>query len=313
MAEIIRHDTESLNKITDVLNKVNDFIPIHELPNGDKIEFGNLDIELRENLTKLFSINDIWSYLKTIDHIQFIQIFEESIDKFTELITKKSFSTDEKFQHYSKIATSLNESTIETHKKIIEQRSLINEVDNLLQNAEKINKQSIAFKEKILTQKTEEIYSKKSKTYLDYADNFDKGFYLLVSVVVFVSLITLCLYSNKKITFEVFLYLKILIVTVSITMATLFLRKSSHYRKLHHIYEHIHLELTALPIYLYNIPEEQHAEIYKTLVSTYFGNSIDCNQIDKSGDLINEQIKNSIELIKVSSEVTKAAKVSQEK
>lgn len=162
-------------------------------------------------------------------------------------------------------------------------------------------------------QKTEEIYSEASNIFLSAARSYEAFFYMLLGAAFIITLICLAYFPYSEATKVNFIFSKILTATLVITLGTLFLRKAAHLRKLHEQAHQTSLELQALPLYLVNVTAENQAEIYKDLASKYFGKELDKTQHDKIGDLMNEQIKTSLEVFKTSTEIMKSMKPSATK
>lgn len=110
----------------------------------------------------------------------------------------------------------------------------------------------------------------------------------------------------SDINWAVFISVKLLILAVGVTLCTLFLRRSSHAKKLHEKAYQTHVEINAYPIFIKSLKEEDQQEITKELALRYFGNDIDQTQNDKIGDLMQDQLSAGTELIRASAEMVKA-------
>lgn len=205
----------------------------------------------------------------------------------------------------------------ESEKLVTGLKSKIQEVE---QNVINLN----AAKEALENLETEKIFSKASKKFLNTARFYDV---LLVLMFYAIYKATNSIYNeyhalsellrgskeNLAENFEIyfqnskvyFFITKILIVSIAITLATIFIRRASHYRKLHDQSHQKSLELQALPLYLKNVNIDEHSEIYKNLADKFFGNDLDQSQHDKVGDLIKDQLTAGTELIKASVELIK--------
>ena len=84
------------------------------------------------------------------------------------------------------------------------------------------------------------------------------------------------------------------------------MRRSSHVKKLKEQAYQTHVEISAFPIHVRSLNDEDKHELVKELALKYFGKNLDQTQNDKMGDLIQNQITSSTELIKVSAEILKA-------
>lgn len=197
---------------------------------------------------------------------------------------------------------------------IAENEKLSNELISSLQKevdkARETVKQVESAKRALDGQKTEEIYSEASKNFLESARNYEVIFYMLFGGAVLVTIISLSLFPYSDKNLVNFILFKVLTITLVLTLGTLFLRKAAHLRKLHEQAHQTSLELRALPLYLAEVEKSEHSAIYKDLATKYFGKELDKTQHDKIGDLMNEQIKTSLEVFKTSTEIVKSLKPS---
>lgn len=181
-----------------------------------------------------------------------------------------------------------------------------------------------AAKEALENLETEKIFSKASKKFLNTARFYDVLLVLMFYAIFqatnsiyneYLTLIEILRGSKNDLAenFEIYLQnskvyffiTKILMVSIAITLATIFIRRASHYRKLHDQSHQKSLELQALPLYLKNVNIEEHSEIYKNLADKFFGNDLDQSQNDKVGDMMKDQLTAGTELIKASVELIK--------
>jgi uncharacterized membrane protein YkgB len=105
-----------------------------------------------------------------------------------------------------------------------------------------------------------------------------------------------------------FITIKFLILSATVTFATLFLRRLSHAKKLKEQAYQTHVEISAFPIHVRSLKEEDKHELVKELTMKYFGKELDQTQNDKIGDLIQDQLAAGTELIKASAELVKSVK-----
>lgn len=168
---------------------------------------------------------------------------------------------------------------------------------------------------------TEEIYSQAAKKYIITARVYDV---LLLCTLGIFYYITSKFYENFKMisifqsiekssseaqTLAIFFFItKLTVVSIVITLATIFIRRSSHFRKLYDQANQTSLELNAIPNYLRQVDSEHHSEIYKEMIPKFFGKELDQSQNDKVGDLEKDQLAAGTELIKASAEMVKNAK-----
>ena len=156
------------------------------------------------------------------------------------------------------------------------------------------------------SKKTEQIYSGASARYIKFARIYDGFSYGVLLAILGIGVYVFINYPENNTNLLNFFLPKLLILSTLVTLATIFLRKASHLRKLHDQANQTSLELQALPLYLRNVNEHDHSEIYKNLADKYFGKELDQTQNDKIGDLMQNQIAAGTELIKASAEMLKA-------
>lgn len=198
---------------------------------------------------------------------------------------------------------------------------LISELRGQVEKATETVKSVVSAKEALESKPTEDIYSNAAKKYIKTARFYD--FLLLVTLGIFYY-ITSNFFENFQMisifkaikkssseaqTLAIFFFItKLTIVSIVITLATIFIRRSSHFRKLHDQANQTSLELNALPNYLRQVDSEHHSEIYKEMIPKFFGKELDQSQNDKVGDLVKDQLAAGTELIKASAEMVKNMK-----
>lgn len=166
--------------------------------------------------------------------------------------------------------------------------------------------------------RTEAIFSKASREFLFKARVYDTLFGITLIGIFFAGemVLTQCremlsASADAVVMNEVRLFFfitKIIAVSIAITLVTVFLRRSSHFRKLYDQAHQSSLELEALPLFINSLDKSVQDEVIKDLVPKYFGKDIDKTQHDKVSDLINEQIKTSMEVFKASADILRSAK-----
>lgn len=112
-------------------------------------------------------------------------------------------------------------------------------------------------------------------------------------------------YRTNRNFWVMFITTKVLIATVALTFCTIFLRRSSHAKKLKEQAYQTHVEINAFPIHVRSLKDEDKHELIKDLALKYFGKELDQIQNDKVGDLMKDQLAAGTELIKASAELVK--------
>ncbi|TCB37538.1 hypothetical protein E0H82_02735 [Acinetobacter sp. ANC 4910] len=183
------------------------------------------------------------------------------------------------------------------HEKVVYEKRI-----NLL---EEKYASALAHIDKTNLEKTEELYFNASNIYLKRAHVYEALFYIIFVGAFLFTIVHLAFieYKGNEINY---ILTKFMTLTFVVTLGTIFLRKASHLRKLNDQTHQTSLELRALPLFLKNVKEEEHSNIYKELAGKYFGKEIDQSQNDKIGDLMKDQLAAGTELIKASAELVKA-------
>lgn len=230
----------------------------------------------------------------------------ESVDK----ISVSVLDLVQAFDTITEIAVKENQAT-----------QLINELRGQVEKATETVKSVVSAKEALESKLTEEIYSKAAKKYINTARFYDVLLVVLLGIFYYITsnffenfqMISIFKAikksSSEAQTLAIFFFItKLTIVSIVITLATIFIRRSSHFRKLHDQANQTSLELNALPNYLRQVDSEHHSEIYKEMIPKFFGKELDQSQNDKVGDLVKDQLAAGTELIKASAEMVKNAK-----
>ncbi|EPF79743.1 hypothetical protein [Acinetobacter rudis] len=109
-----------------------------------------------------------------------------------------------------------------------------------------------------------------------------------------------------------YIIFKIAILLVGVTLATYFLRLTSFYQLRQEQSKQTKLELEAFPDFVSGMSKSVANNIREELALKYFGKDVDKTQLDKSGNLLQEQLLAGIELIKVNTELMKLKNTSNE-
>lgn len=161
-----------------------------------------------------------------------------------------------------------------------------------------------------------------NKIYLDLYEKYHSEYFYnnIFFIVTIITAMFLTLYTTTEISnasqfadyttnrnfWVMFITTKVLIATVALTFCTIFLRRSSHAKKLKEQAYQTHVEINAFPIHVRSLKEEDKHELIKELAMKYFGKELDQTQNDKIGDLMKDQLTAGTELIKASAEMVKA-------
>lgn len=97
------------------------------------------------------------------------------------------------------------------------------------------------------------------------------------------------------------------LVLTSITLITYFLKQSVKYQKMADQCKQTKLELEAFPSYVANLSNEDPlvADLRKELAMKYFGRDVDNKSNDETSNILQDQMKNTTEMVKTAMEVLK--------
>lgn len=159
---------------------------------------------------------------------------------------------------------------------------------------------------------TEIIYNNAVSKQQKLEKKYRKYFYRTVGVVLLLAL-TLLAFKSGVIKFLAigdieFWALKISILVVGITLISYFLKQSTHYQKLADQNYQTQVELQAYPSFMESVPTNEAAAIRKELALKYFGREIDGSTQKDMSNLISDQMKNTTELVKATTDAIKNLK-----
>ncbi len=156
---------------------------------------------------------------------------------------------------------------------------------------------------------TESIYNNAVIKYQNIENKYRKYFYIAIAIVLLLAVLLLLLKSKLIITLGVsnteFWVLKISLMIVGITLISYFLKQTSHYQKLADQNYQTQVELQAYPSFMESVPTNEAAIIRKELALKYFGKEIDGSTHKDMSNLISDQMKNTTEMIKATTDVLK--------
>lgn len=152
---------------------------------------------------------------------------------------------------------------------------------------------------------TETVYDNARKTYFDRYRKLENLGYGIIGVSLVSTLICLWIYHcNSNLLYPLITF-KITFALIAIFFITYFLKQATHYRKLADIAEQRHLELQAIPTFLSTISDQAQDEIRKELALKYFGQPLDETHYLSTESLIQDQIKSSTEVLKMTTSLLK--------
>lgn len=160
---------------------------------------------------------------------------------------------------------------------------------------------------KIQQIKTENVYLNAYHKNTARSKNSESKFIGVTVFSLVLSILTIIAFIFKAIDFSQFISIKIMIVVFFGILIAYYLKISTHYRRLADQAEQTHLELLAFPQYAAELGVEKSNEIKEQLALKYFGKEIDPSGYQKIGDIAQEQLKTSSELVKAAASLSVAS------
>ncbi|ARD27815.1 hypothetical protein OTEC02_02855 [Acinetobacter lactucae] len=187
----------------------------------------------------------------------------------------------------------LNYSNKEINKKI----------DYLDKNIKNVNE----LKEQIKNKDTHDIYETAANENQVRADNSRTAFIFLIVfsiVIVWFCSVTKTYFGLKDYDYWFF---KGTLVLTSVTLITYFLKQSVKYQKIADQCRQTKMELEAFPSFVASFTTEdpQIIEIRRELALKYFGRELDNKTNDETSNILQDQMKNTTEMVKAAMEVLK--------
>lgn len=157
--------------------------------------------------------------------------------------------------------------------------------------------------------KTDSLYLAAYHKNTSRSKNSERKFIGVTVLSLVLSVLTIIAFIFKAIDFSQFISIKIMIVVFFGILIAYYLKISTHYRRLADQAEQTYLELQAFPQYAAELGEEKSNEIKGQLALKYFGKEIDPSGYQKIGEIAQEQLKTSSELVKAAASITQGAGV----
>ncbi|MFV5536596.1 hypothetical protein VXQ47_17765 [Acinetobacter pittii] len=243
---------------------------------------------LKENSIEVLNLNIINFYLSDLENIV------ENLRKNNET-AKIDFFYDKIRDVLSKI---LKELVNDYSKKELNQK-----IDYLDENIKNVNE----LKEQIKNQDTHDIYESAANENQARADNSRMAFIILIIfsiVMVWFCSVTKTYFGLKE---HDYWFFKGALVLTSVTLITYFLKQSVKYQKIADQCRQTKMELEAFPSFVASFTTEdpQIIEIRKELALKYFGRELDNKTNDETSNILQDQMKNTTEMVKAAMEVLK--------
>ncbi|MDR6540144.1 hypothetical protein ABIC56_000687 [Acinetobacter bereziniae] len=191
----------------------------------------------------------------------------------------------------------------------IEQDKLNNKIAHLDESIKNVNE----LKENIKNQETHDVYNLAATENQEKSDNFRLAFL----IIIFVSIVFVWFCAVTKTYFGLsqydYWFFKGTLVLTSVTLITYFLKQSVKYQKIADQCRQTKLELEAFPSFVASFTTEDPKiiEIRRELALKYFGRELDNSAKNETSSIISDQMKNTTELVKATTEAIKNLKTNQ--
>ncbi|OTK46957.1 hypothetical protein B9X71_08970 [Acinetobacter baumannii] len=214
---------------------------------------------------------DIFNSLSTLNAINdYIDNYARDSEIYNQIIT-------------SKITAMLNEATEELED--------LKKTKNILKNY-----------------KAEQFYNSECEKYTALHVRYKNYFVFLIIMAVLLSIASVELVVLYKMDEYIYWSIKITIILAFITLITYYLKQSSYYQRLAEQANQTRLEIEAFPSFIAGVSKAEEVAIRKELALKYFGKEIDGAAHKDMSNLIADQMKNTTEMVKATTEAIKNLK-----
>lgn len=269
---------ENANKINAEIDIIRD--RLKEIIDKNKVNNDSEIKSLRERLKTITDNND-----KTLGDL--FRLYEKEIKEIRNKQFEEKRNKDKAFEEF------MNE-------VVLDRDEMIDKFENYFSKIQSDWK-------KIQQIKTENVYLNSYHKNTARSKNSESKFIGVTVLSLVLSILTIIAFIFKAIDFSQFISIKIMIVVFFGILIAYYLKISTHYRRLADQAEQTHLELLAFPQYAAELGEEKSREIKEQLALKYFGKEIDPSGYQKIGDIAQEQLKTSSELVKAAASLSVAS------
>lgn len=325
MKYTIEEGLDSFNNEKDIIEN-----NIVEIAKDDYIQF--LEAHLNENdalISALGKLQELFKQtLNNTNEIDLINLIKQEVDELLTSVINKGFKYKKERKNIITTVTEENQndylyflSAVNNIISILLRYQALKKsfdellINNLRKAIVDVNKELVGFR-KIRNiadnLMTEDIYDIAVAKYKKLEKKYRKYFYRAVPIVIIIAILT---FLSKKLLMEKFgidevsyWVLKISILILGVTLISYFIKQSSHYQRLADQNYQTQVELQAYPTFMESIPTEEAANVRKELALKYFGREIDGNAHKDMSNLISDQMKNTTEMVKATTEAIKNLK-----
>lgn len=156
---------------------------------------------------------------------------------------------------------------------------------------------------------TEQVYANANTNYQTRYRKLENWGYGTIGLSILSTCVCLWIYHCYPSFLYSLITFKITFILFAIFLITYFLKQATHYRKLADIAEQRHLELQAIPSFLSTISDQAQNDVRKELALKYFGQPLDDKHYSSTESLIQDQIKSSTELLKMTTSLIKSERL----
>ncbi|MEB5477281.1 hypothetical protein [Acinetobacter pollinis] len=280
----------------------------------------NIDVQFKSIVSNIRSISmaynkDLGNILTLFLPINHRVLTLDESHEITKRLNNEKHEIEKNKKNNDKVKSNINielkriedEKKIISHKKtkigldLIQSEAMLDEVNKLIENTKVLNNQ-------IKGKFTESVYANASKNYLRNAMWMNVFFVvIIVGGGGFGLWLTIQFPVDSEHIINPILQ-KLFYASAIIVLATFFLRRSVYYSQLGFKAQQISLELEALPFFMKNVENNKQQEIYTNLAEKYFGKELDQTQNYKVADIMQDQMKATIDIAKVTTEMVKSLK-----
>lgn len=182
---------------------------------------------------------------------------------------------------------------------------VVEEIRDMLEEAEKELKDFKVLKNILKNLKTEDYYSSESKRYKKIHFVYMGLFLATLIGALGISAYSICAKPIYFLDTFDYWFLKISFILVVITLVSYFIKQSSHHQSLADQANQTRLEIQAFPTFVTGIEKADEVAIRKELALKYFGREVDKTAHKDMSNLVSDQMKNTTEMVKAVTEVIK--------
>jgi len=181
-------------------------------------------------------------------------------------------------------------------------------INAMLQDAERELNDFRTLKNTLKNLKSVDYYSQEFDKYMKRHHVYLGLFLITILVALTITVVSVC--SEPKFFLDKFDYwfLKGSFVLVVITLVSYFIKQSSHYQGLADQANQTRLELQAFPTFITGVEKADEVAIRKELALKYFGREVDKTAHKDMSNLVSDQMKNTTEMVKATTEAIKNLK-----